>query len=109
MLRGVGASRGRVRGCARVVARGDGRAPCIARGEILVAPNAGPDWTAVFPLLGGLVLDWGAAFRHAALVAREYGIPAVVMTRETTGAIADGDRVTVDGTRGVVELARGDV
>ena len=74
-------------------------------GEILVARNAGPDWTPVLPLLGGLVLDEGATFQHAALVAREYRIPAVVQTREATRFVRDGQRIAVDGTAGVVELA----
>ena len=58
-----------------------------------------------FLLLGGLVLDAGAVFQHAALVAREYGIPAVIMTRDATTVILDGQTVTIDASQGVVELA----
>lgn len=103
-LSGVPASRGRARGRAHVVRDREGRPPPVRRGDILVAENAGPDWTPVFPVLGGLVLDQGSAFQHAALVAREYGIPAVVMTRDATRTIANGQMITVDGTRGFVEL-----
>ena len=104
LLRGVAASRGRVVGPARVVRPG-GEPPTLARGDILVARNLGPDWTPAFPLFGGLVLDEGAVFQHAALVAREYRIPAVIMTRDATTAIREGQRIAVDGGAGVVDLA----
>jgi pyruvate,water dikinase len=71
---------------------------------VLVASQVGSAWTPIFPLLGALVIDGGAVFAHASVVAREYKIPAVVMTREATKVIADGQVVTVDGTEGVVEL-----
>ncbi len=76
----------------------------MERGDILVAPNAGPSWTPIFPLISALVLDQGAVFQHAALVAREYRIPAVIMTRDGTSEIRDGQTITVDGDEGVVEL-----
>ena len=69
----------------------------MKKGDILVAPNAGPSWTPVFPLIAGLILDQGAVFQHAALVAREYHIPAVIMTREATKEIRDGQTITIDG------------
>ena len=103
LLRGTAASRGQVTGRARVVASGQ-RRPKIEKGDILVARNAGPDWTPLLPLLGGLVLDEGATFQHAALIAREYRIPAVLQTREATTAIRDGQEITVDGTAGLVRL-----
>jgi pyruvate,water dikinase len=56
------------------------------------------------PLLGGLVLDQGAVNQHAALIAQEYRVPAVILTRDATAAISEGRMVTVDGDRGVVEL-----
>lgn len=104
LIRGVAASRGYHVGRARVVPQTPGP-PQIERGDILVARNAGPAWTPIFPLLGGLVLDQGAVFQHAALVAREYGIPAVVMSRDATKVIEDGQIVAIDGTRGLVDLA----
>jgi len=103
-LMGTAASGGRQVSIARVALPGAPR-PVLHGGEILVARNAGPDWTPVLPLLGGLVLDEGATFQHAALVAREYRIPAVVQTREATRFVRDGQRIAVDGTAGVVELA----
>ncbi len=103
-LRGIAASRGRCTGRARVTSRDNPR-PEIERGDILVTRNAGPDWTLVLPLLGGIVLDEGAVFQHAALVAREYRIPCVLQTREATRVIHDGQRITIDGDQGVVELA----
>ena len=77
----------------------------IESGDILVARNAGQDITPVLPLLGAIVLDEGAIFQHAALVAREYRIPAVIQTLEATRVIADGQRITVDGEAGTVDLA----
>ena len=73
-------------------------------GDILVAANAGELWTPVFPVLGGLVLDGGSATQHAALVAREYGVPTVVQTKVATKRIQDGQIITVDGSRGTVHL-----
>ena len=104
ILRGEAASRGRYTGRARVFRPG-GDPPEIERGDILVARNAGQDWTPILPLLGGIVLDEGAVFQHAALIAREYRVPCVLQTREATTAIADGQRITIDGDRGLVELA----
>jgi phosphohistidine swiveling domain-containing protein len=101
-LKGQAASAGRRRGRARVVAMSV-RLPAIAPGEVLVAENAGPTWTPLFPLLGGLVLEEGNLLQHAATTAREYGIPAVINTPSATRRIADGAWVTVDGTRGIVE------
>ena len=78
--------------------------PKVQQGDILVAFNAGPAWTPIFPMLGGLVLDAGAVFQHAALVAREYGIPAVIMTKDATSVILDGQSITLDADQGIVEL-----
>ncbi|MCI0890240.1 MAG: phosphoenolpyruvate synthase, partial [Chloroflexi bacterium] len=102
-IKGVSGSRGRATGRARVFAETD-QIPDVEKGDILVAANAGPDWTPVFPLLAGLVLDQGAVFQHAALIAREYKIPAVIMTKEGTSVIRDGQTITVDGDEGIVEL-----
>ena len=103
VVRGVGASPGRATGRARV-ALNSSAPPHVEPGDILVANNAGPAWTPIMPLLGGLVLDEGAVFQHAALVAREYGIPAVIMTRDATTVILDGQLIGVDADQGVVQL-----
>ena len=76
-------------------------------GDILVATNVGPDWTPSFAFIGGLVLDEGALSQHAAIVAREYGVPAVMQTKEATKFIRSGQTIIVDGDRGVVELGDG--
>ena len=102
-LRGIGASPGKAQGRARVTSM-DVLVPSVEKGDILVAQNAGPAWTPIFPLLGGLVLDQGAVFQHAALVAREYGIPAVIMTRDATSVIIEGQMLTVDADQGLVNL-----
>jgi pyruvate,water dikinase len=76
----------------------------LQRGDVLVARNTGPAFNVVLPLLGAIVTDRGGQLSHAAIVAREYGIPAVVGTREATTMFADGAWVRVNGDSGVVEL-----
>jgi pyruvate,water dikinase len=102
-LLGQAASAGRGRGRARIVPMTT-LMPAVGPGEVLVAENAGPMWTPVFPILGGLVLDQGVLLQHAAAPAREYGIPAVINVGNATRRIRDGDWVTVDGAAGTVEI-----
>jgi phosphohistidine swiveling domain-containing protein len=71
-------------------------------GEILVAPSTDPGWTPLFLTAGGLVMEMGGAMSHGAVVAREYGIPAVVGVPDATERIATGQRITVDGSNGIV-------
>jgi pyruvate,water dikinase len=71
-------------------------------GEILVAPSTDPGWTPLFLTAGGLVMEMGGANSHGAVVAREYGIPAVVGVPDATTRLTTGQRVHVDGTHGVV-------
>jgi pyruvate,water dikinase len=99
-LRGTAASPGVVSGTARVI-----RSPQGARidpGEILVAPSTDPGWTPLFLTAGGLVMEMGGMMSHGAVVAREYGIPAVVGVAAATDRIASGQRITVDGSAGTV-------
>jgi rifampicin phosphotransferase len=99
-LRGSPASPGTASGTARVI-----RSPLGARlepGEILVAPSTDPGWTPLFLTAGGLVMEMGGMMSHGAVVAREYGIPAVVGVTGATDRIASGQRVTVDGSAGTV-------
>jgi pyruvate,water dikinase len=103
IIRGAGASSGRVTGRV-VIALPDKERPRLHPGDILVAPNVGPDWTPVFATIGGLVLDSGSLSQHAALVAREYRIPSVMQTKEASRLIKDGQTITVDGDAGTVEL-----
>jgi pyruvate,water dikinase len=104
-VHGVGASAGVVRGRARVVmslVEADG----IEDGDILVCPSTSPPWSPYFAVVAGVVTDAGGMISHAAIEAREYGIPAVVGTREGTARIPDGATITIDGTAGTVTIER---
>ena len=103
VIKGDAASAGRATGPAVVVQRGKPH-PKVHPGDILVASNVGPDWTPTFAVIGGLVLDGGSMGQHAALVAREYRVPAVLSTQEASTVIGHGQIITVDGDRGLVEL-----
>jgi phosphohistidine swiveling domain-containing protein len=103
ILRGTGAAPGKARGPAKVVPM-TSMPPEINKGDILVAQNVGPAWTPILPLISGMVLDGGAVFQHSALVCREYGIPAVLMTRDATQVIVDGQEILVDADEGIVHL-----
>jgi pyruvate,water dikinase len=105
-LRGSPASPGTVTGTARVIL--SPRGAHLEPGEILVAPSTDPGWTPLFLTAGGLVMEMGGMMSHGAVVAREYGIPAVVGVPDATTRIATGDRITVDGSTGVVSDASGD-
>jgi rifampicin phosphotransferase len=102
-IRGASASAGCYRGRALVIERGKPHAK-VHPGDILVAENVGPDWTPTFAIIGGLVLDSGSLGQHAALVAREYRIPAVMMTQEASKVIKNHQIITVDGDNGIVLL-----
>ncbi len=103
VLEGIAVSGGRVYGKARIVL--DPREAATLRiGEILVTQATDPGWTPVFPLVSGLVLEIGGQISHGAIVAREYGIPAVVNVRGATRLIRDGQTIEVDGTNGRVYL-----
>jgi pyruvate,water dikinase len=100
-LAGASASVGIAEGRAKVVR--DPRATVLEPGEILVAHATDPGWTPLFLNAAGLVLEVGGLMTHGSVVAREYGIPAVVGVIDATGLIATGDRIRVDGTSGYVE------
>jgi pyruvate,water dikinase len=100
---GLGVSSGRYAGRACVV-RGAEDFEKIMSGDVLVSQITTPTYNVVLPLLGAIVTDRGAALSHAAIVAREFGIPAVVGTNDATSRIPDGARVVVDGDRGVVTI-----
>ncbi len=102
-LRGSPASPGAVTGKARVIH--SPRGARLEPGEILVAPSTDPGWTPLFLTAGGLVMEMGGMMSHGAVVAREYGIPAVVGVANATERIATGDTITVDGSSGVVSAA----
>jgi pyruvate,water dikinase len=100
-LEGLGISPGRARGRVRVV-RSPADAARIERGDVLVAHAVDPGWTSMFLLVGAVVLEMGSRLSHGAVVAREYGVPAVVNVDGVTRRLVDGQEVTVDGTRGIV-------
>jgi len=100
VLRGTPASGGVVRQKARVVL--DPGEASLEPGEILVAPSTDPGWTPLFLTAGGLVMEMGGPMSHGAIVAREYGIPAVVGVPDATERISTGQRITVDGSAGEV-------
>lgn len=103
VLVGLGASGGRATGPARVL-HSPAEADQMRPGDILVAPFTDPGWTPVFPLAAAIVMDLGGILSHGAIVAREYGIPAVVNVRNGTSHIRTGQTVTVNGTRGTVTV-----
>jgi pyruvate,water dikinase len=80
----------------------------LAPGEILVCPGTDPAWTPLFLAAGGLVTEVGGVMTHGSVVAREYGIPAVVGVHQATSRLKSGQRIRVDGTRGEITLLSGD-
>jgi pyruvate,water dikinase len=102
-LTGTPASAGSVTGQARVIL--DPVGAHLEPGEILVAPSTDPGWTPLFLTAGGLVMEMGGANSHGAVVAREYGIPAVVGVDGATSRLSTGQTITVDGTNGVITVA----
>ena len=103
VLVGLAASRGQVTGTARVVLTPQ-EAARIRPGEILVTRSTDPGWTPVFAIIGAAVIEIGSTLSHAAIVAREYGLPAVVNIPQATQLIRDGQTVRVDGNSGRVTL-----
>lgn len=101
-LAGVAVSAGVVEGRARVVT--DIATADLAPGDILVTAYTDPSWTPLFLAVAGLVTEAGGQMSHGAVVAREYGLPAIVAVRDATRLIQDGQRIRVDGTHGVVTL-----
>jgi pyruvate,water dikinase len=106
IVAGTPASPGRYTGSVRVI-MGEHEFDKIRTGDVVVCPTTSPTWSVVFPSLGALVTDGGGILSHPAIIAREHGIPAVVGTGNAMAILRDGQRVTVDGGRGVVEPADG--
>jgi pyruvate,water dikinase len=104
-IAGQPASPGRASGPVRVV-HGPGDFDRFQPGEVLVARATAPAWTPLFARAVAVVTDGGTLAAHASLVAREYGIPAVVATGDATTRLIDGQVVTVDGGAGIAEPAR---
>ena len=102
-LRGMAASPGLVEGPARVIFSPD-QISEIQQGEILVAPLTAPSWAPIFGKILATVTDTGGMMSHAAIVCREYGLPAVTGTGFATSTITTGQRIRVDGNNGTVTI-----
>ena len=100
---GIPCAPGRVSGRARIV-RHMGESERLARGEILVTRFTDPGWTPLFPMVSGVITETGGVLSHAAIIAREYGVPAVLAVPEATTTIPDGQMVALDGNRGEVRI-----
>ncbi len=102
-LRGSPGSAGTVRGRARVI-HSISEAARIEPGDILVAETTAPPWTPLFAIVGAVVTDTGGVLSHCAVVAREYGIPAVAGTAMASTVITDGQLLEIDGDAGIVRF-----
>jgi pyruvate,water dikinase len=105
ILNGFGVSPGKATGKARVILRVDTQEQLLA-GEILVAPFTDPGWTPYFVPAAAIVMDEGGVISHGSIVAREYGIPAVVNVGGGTQIIKTGQTIEVDGDSGVVKILK---
>lgn len=103
-LQGLGASDGTYTGPARII-MDEEQFDRLLPGDVLVCPITSPVWSILFAKVGALVTDSGGILSHPAIIAREYGIPAVVATGNGTQIIEDGQQVVVDGKSGLVRLA----
>jgi pyruvate,water dikinase len=101
-LVGLAVSAGTVEGRARVIL--DMAEADLEPGDILVTAFTDPSWTPLFVAIGGLVTEVGGLMTHGAVIAREYGLPAVVGVEHATRLIRDGQRIRVQGTAGFVEI-----
>ncbi len=102
-IRGIGASTGQVKGKVCIV-HSPSEFYKLEKNDILACPYTDPEWTPLFALAGGVVVDTGGTLSHAAIVAREYGIPAVLAAGEATTKLKDGDMVLVNASEGSVTL-----
>jgi len=100
-IKGIAGSPGKVTGTARVIRTFD-QIDQFNPKDILVTEATNPSWTPIIHAAVAVVTDLGGALSHAAIVCREYGIPAVVGTKNGTRQIKNGARITVDGTRGEI-------
>jgi len=102
-LRGMAGSPGVAEGIARVL-RSPDELSQLQKGEILVTPVTAPSWAPVFGKISAAVTDIGGMMSHAAIVCREYGLPAVTGTGKASTKIKTGMKVRVDGNKGTVEI-----
>jgi len=102
---GISASQGLIEGRVCIV-KSPSEFNKIRKGDILVAPFTAPVWTPLFRIASAVVTEIGSPTCHAAIVSREYGIPSVVAIPDITNLLKDGQRVVVDGTNGIVGIAK---
>ena len=100
---GKAASQGEIVGIAKVILSLD-RITDFKPGDILITIATSPIWTPLMHTAGGIVTDTGCVLSHAAIVSREYGIPAVVAIPDITKKIKNGQKIKVAGTKGIVEI-----
>jgi len=103
VLKGLAVSHGTVKGTARVILD-IGEISHLRPGDILVTDHTDPGWTPVFVTVSGVITNIGGLLSHAAIVAREYGLPAVANVKEATRLITDGQTVLLDGDAGTITL-----
>lgn len=103
LVAGTPASAGRYRGPVRVI-RGPHDFGRVRHGDVLVCPTTAPSWSPILGQVGAVVADHGGMLSHPAIIAREFGIPAIVGTVDGTSRLSDGDVVLVDGTAGTVRF-----
>jgi rifampicin phosphotransferase len=103
VLQGIAAAAGQYTGPVRVI-KDESQFDKLQPGDVLVCPITSPVWSVLFPAIGALITDTGGILSHSAIIAREYGIPAVVATGNATELLRDGHVVTVDGGAGAVKL-----
>jgi pyruvate,water dikinase len=103
VLKGIAVSPGAATGKARVIMRPDD-GQHVEPGEILVAPVTNPAWTPYFLTAAGVVMDMGGVLSHGAIIAREYGVPAVVNVGAASRIIRTGQTICVDGDHGTVTI-----
>ncbi|MEN4099352.1 MAG: PEP-utilizing enzyme [Anaerolineaceae bacterium] len=101
-MHGSPVSPGSSEGYVRVVI--DPRQANLKPGEILVCPGTDPSWTPLFPLSAGLIMEVGGMMTHGAVVAREYGIPAIVGVDQATTRLHTGQYIRMDGSSGLIEV-----
>lgn len=105
VLKGIGVSSGQITGTCRIV-HTPLEAVSLNKNDILVTNSTDPSWTPVFLKVGGVVMETGGYLSHSAIVAREYGIPAVVNVPGVMSYLKDGQKITLDGNDGIVVLSK---
>jgi pyruvate,water dikinase len=105
VLKGLGVASGKVTGLARIILHPE-EGTALKNGEILIAPSTDPGWTPLFLRASAIVMEVGGFLSHGAIVAREYGLPAVVNIPNSLTIIKNGDTITVDGDKGQVVIKK---